>query len=496
MATTHSLKPIIHRPSWEQCGVISTSAISPSQMELLIGFYSPYFDDDFYFYVPSVGTSAANCFRFSARLNSWEKPGSRYVTGSLSGSPFRNSAQAAYEYAAPAGTILLSASAGTTTGFTTGLTIHESIVGRTVRIIEVPNAGQEFKIKSYTKGANSVFTFETSAASAFTSSTKFHLLTGSIWYVISNTSFMVYDLATRTYTARSSTNLPTMNSSYESALMPLHRAHDNFATGNISSATLATATIPSSFSSYNFSNFEIFIVSGTGAGQIRRISSQASNVLTLAANWTTTPDATSVFKIRGDSNSMIFAGGQASANMYKFDIAANTWTQITLTTPARTMTTQAAATDWRIMRQVPEWNTPSVGTGIPGGQNGRFIVSIRQLTGTPSNGGIDYYDIATNGWQNFDVWEGSDGTTNSGYCDDEQYIYSMEYNTGEYYRINIATLKWDLLPLNVIPHSATSAVPGDRHFIVKFNDGGSDFKFCYSKLVGDKREFIRLPIYF
>lgn len=496
MATTHSLKPIIHRPSWEQCGIISSSAISPSQLEIMTGFYSPYFDDDFYFYFPAVGYNISTGFRFSARLNSWEKISGRNITGAVSGTPFRCSTMQAYEYAAPAGTILLSASAGTTNSITTGLTIHESIAGRTVRIIEGPNAGQEFKIKAYTKGANSVFTFDTTAAAAFTSATKFHLLTGSIWYLTSNTAFFVYDLATRTYTARSTTNLPSLNTSFESALLPLHRAHDNFGTGNVVAAAATTATIPTAFSSYNFTNFEIYIASGTGVGQIRRITAQAANVLTVASAWTTTPDTTSVFKIRGDSNSMIFAGGQGSALLYKFDIAANTWTQISAASPARTMTSQAAATDWRIMRQVPEWNTPIVGTNVPGGQNGRFIVSIRQNTGAPSNSGIDYYDIATNAWQNFDVSEATDGGAYSGYCDDEQYIYSMEFNTGEYYRINIATMKWDMLVLNVIPHSATAATAGDRHFIVKYNDGGSEFKFLYSKLVGDKREFIRLPIYY
>lgn len=495
MPTTHSLKPIVHRPSWEQCGLITNSTISPSSLEVMLGFDSPYFDKDFYFY-GNVGFTYALLYRFSAKTNSWERGPSRFITGSTSGTIFRCSAMAAYEYAAPTGTISLSATAGTVNSITTSLTIHESIAGRTVRIIEGPNAGQEFTIKNATKGANSVLTFTTTAAAAFTSATKFHLLTGSIWYVISNTAVFSYDIATRTYTARSSTNLPSLNSSFESALLPMHRAHDNFASGNLVSATVSTATLPSEFSSYNFTNFEIFIESGQGAGQIRRISAQASNVITVASNWTTTPNSTSVFKIRGDSNSMIFTGGQASNNLYKFDIAANTWTLITGTSPIRNLTSPPAATDWRIMRNVPEWRTPTVGSGIPGGQNGRFIVSIRQNTGAPSNPGIDYYDIATNSWQNIDVWEGPDGTANSSYCDDEEFIYAMEHNTGEYYRINVATLKWDLLPLNVIPHSTTAVVPGDRHFIVKYNDGGSEFKFLYSKLVGDKKEFIRLPLYF
>lgn len=42
------------------------------------------------------------------------------------------------------------------------------------------------------------------------------------------------------------------------------------------------------------------IVSGTGAGQVRRIASNTATVLTVDAAWTTNPDATSVYQILDD----------------------------------------------------------------------------------------------------------------------------------------------------------------------------------------------------
>lgn len=46
-------------------------------------------------------------------------------------------------------------------------------------------------------------------------------------------------------------------------------------------------------------NYEVAIVGGTGAGQRRYITANASNNLTISAAWSVTPDTTSVYEIRG-----------------------------------------------------------------------------------------------------------------------------------------------------------------------------------------------------
>lgn len=47
-------------------------------------------------------------------------------------------------------------------------------------------------------------------------------------------------------------------------------------------------------------NRALYIVSGTGAGQARRIASNTGTVITVGTAWTTNPDATSVYRITDD----------------------------------------------------------------------------------------------------------------------------------------------------------------------------------------------------
>lgn len=72
-------------------------------------------------------------------------------------------------------------------------------------------------------------------------------------------------------------------------------------TNNVVSSTTNTVVLHSSASSSNsvYNNYAIYIVSGTGAGQIRTISSYvgSTRTATLSANWSTNPDATSVYVV-------------------------------------------------------------------------------------------------------------------------------------------------------------------------------------------------------
>ena len=67
------------------------------------------------------------------------------------------------------------------------------------------------------------------------------------------------------------------------------------------SATLSTITLPNSASGTNsaYNNASIWIVAGTGAGQVRTISSYvgSSRQATVSANWSVTPNGTSQIKI-------------------------------------------------------------------------------------------------------------------------------------------------------------------------------------------------------
>ena len=68
-------------------------------------------------------------------------------------------------------------------------------------------------------------------------------------------------------------------------------------------------------------NYAIRILSGTGAGQIRRILSNTSTALTLYRPWTILPDNTSVYSIQGDSDTMLISWG-GSAEIYQYSMNA------------------------------------------------------------------------------------------------------------------------------------------------------------------------------
>ena len=69
-----------------------------------------------------------------------------------------------------------------------------------------------------------------------------------------------------------------------------------------------------------WSNYAVRILSGTGAGQIRPISSNTATALTIIGSWTTNPDSTSVYAIQGDPDKMyIQLGGIAATAIYNLN---------------------------------------------------------------------------------------------------------------------------------------------------------------------------------
>jgi hypothetical protein len=69
--------------------------------------------------------------------------------------------------------------------------------------------------------------------------------------------------------------------------------------GSVTSATSTTlATAGTPFSGRDLTGAQVSIISGTGAGQTRTIVANTASGVTVAA-WTTTPDATSQFLVRG-----------------------------------------------------------------------------------------------------------------------------------------------------------------------------------------------------
>jgi hypothetical protein len=127
---------------------------------------------------------------------------------------------------------------------------------------------------------------------------------GQIRQIISNTA--------NTLTWASAGTAPTATSRYMITGFDAGTATSG-ATSVITDSTKTWAT-------NRWVNYQVRILAGTGIGQVRSIASNTTTALTVITPWTTTPDATSVYVIQGDSNKLyITLGGVAAIPMHNFD---------------------------------------------------------------------------------------------------------------------------------------------------------------------------------
>lgn len=94
--------------------------------------------------------------------------------------------------------------------------------------------------------------------------------------------------------------------------------------GGTSSGSNTASTLADTSKSWTvnrWTNSAVRILSGPGAGQIRRILSNTSTVLTIVGSWNILPTNASVYTIQGDSDTMYFGwGGSAQTFMYNVNI--------------------------------------------------------------------------------------------------------------------------------------------------------------------------------
>ena len=152
-------------------------------------------------------------------------------------------------------------------------------------------------------------------------------------------------------------------------------------TASAGSATTITTTLtlPGSLAGYT-----IRITGGTGAGQERTIASNtygSNSVITVAANWTTNPDNTSVYLLL-TGRFYAFYGSGTPALKY-FDLATNAWSG----SLSGTGVTQSG-TDWRLTA------TPGFGATIATG------TATAGAGSTLTNSGKAW---ATNQWASYQV---------------------------------------------------------------------------------------------
>lgn len=123
-----------------------------------------------------------------------------------------------------------------------------------------------------------------------------------------------------------------------------------------------------------YTNHRIFITSGTGRGQNRRIVGHTATTFTIPRNWEVNPDSTSVYEIWPDSD-RIYLNGAALSTMLAYSPENDYWMQ-------------GQAFDDGITNNI----SSTLGSWMPVGvTTGAWIAAgIRSVNSTPTTGGTGY----------------------------------------------------------------------------------------------------------
>jgi len=383
----------------------------------------------------------------------------------------------------PSGT----ATAGTTSTITTGLTIARDLRGYSIHITGGPNAGVTLPILSNTIGATSIITVATQA-SAFTASTTFRLMTPR-WYVLNAITaagtttanvFRFYDFALNTWTSAETGATdgiaPAAVIGTDSKLIAtpswIGDSYAAFATGTATAGGASTLTNSAkTWTTNQWANSQVRIVSGTGAGQIRTIASNTGTVLTTSAAWTTNPDATSVYNIEGNDD-FIYYMGSAAVTLFRYSISAGTWTTLSPTVARAAAPAVGMSCHWVWEATDAAWTNESAIL------NGRYIYSFRGGAGAV----LDRYDIALNTWANALTYAPATEVFGAGtkYVYRNNAIYTQKDATGRWFRYNVVTGEQD--GWSTMTYTQGLAVAGDTAFDVHYADGATKIDYVYMVL--------------
>jgi len=368
------------------------------------------------------------------------------------------------------------ATGGSTTALNTNLTLARSLAGYEVEITGGPGAGDVRTISFNTVGANGVITPTVAFSAAITSSSTYRLITPRYYVLGAGTlasgSFKVYDFATNAWTTLTQTGLPATWGT-DGRMIATPSYVDNgvdlaFATGTATGGTSTTlSNSAKAWATNQWANSQVKITAGTGAGQIRTIASNTGTALTVSAAWTTTPDATSQYKIEGNDDFLYLMGNNAVA-LYRYSISGNTWTTLSPTAARAAAPGLAASGNW-------VYNVPSARDARWSDENaiinGRRIYSFRGGAGAV----LDYYDIAANTWVSGVTYAPATETFTTGtkwvYADG--YLYVTKEATGRWFRYDFAEQSMVGWSTNVYPSGA--AILGDTAYDVVEPETGVRF---------------------
>ena len=378
-----------------------------------------------------------------------------------------------------ASSLPVSAGVGTTTiSITTNQTLARDLRGYSVYFVGGTNAGKLKTIASNTIGANAVITFTEAEATAFDATSQYRLMT-PVFYVLgagtlASASFRKYCFATNSWTTLAQTGLPASvgtDGRLVSTPAWIDSGFKSFATGTATAGASTTLTNSAkNWATNQWKNYQIRITAGTGAGQIRTVDSNTGTVITVSANWTTTPDATSQYSIEGNDDFLYFLGNGA-VTMYRYSISGNSWSTLSPVAARAAAPGAGMSGHWIHSVSASDWTNENAI------QNGRYIYSFQGANTT----GLHRYDIAGNTWATITYAPPGDAI-NAGtkWAYNKDRLYMQRDNTGRWFYFDFA--EQAMQPWSTMTYTQGTGVVGDTCFDVTYKDGATEIDYVYMLL--------------
>lgn len=358
----------------------------------------------------------------------------------------------------------ITANGGSTTTATTTAAINGLAKGKTIRFLTGLNAGLQTTVIDVIVTPSGTSTFVFSALpNAVANTDTFIVDTGRFFIfnagTLSATSYRAYDVLLSTWSSLSVTGLPA--SWGTDGNLVATPSDEPFATGTTTSATINTLSNSGrTWTTNQWTNYQVRITSGTGIGQVRTIASNTATQLTVSTNWTLTPDTTSVYSIEGNDDFLYLLGNNA-VTMYRYSISNNTWTTLSPSVARAGAPGAGQSADWVGKSTIFGWDDEN---SI---RDGRFIYSFRGGTST----GLDRYDIALNTWLGVAYNNATETfASSSSYQFMDGYIYIRKETTNRMFKFDVGANY--LQPLTTVFYTENTAVIGDKLWCAKYVEGG------------------------
>ena len=250
--------------------------------------------------------------------------------------------------------------------------------------------------------------------------------------------------------------------------------------GTASSGSTTTLVDSSATWTVNqYANSDVVILSGTGAGQKRRITSNTATTLTLAAavtgnantgNWSVAPDSGSVYQIQPSSDFLYYCPGSTGTGFYRIDL-----------------NTGASAPAWVTLASSP--------AAINGGGNVLWADNVGAFNLLAMRGAATatfyQYNIGTNAWVTLNTRCGAE-TFNTGASssiwDGQRRLIIFKESSTRIYALDLSTR--ELEPLTTAPYANAGAFCGKRLRVVNTPEG---VQWLYY-FRGGGNEFFRIPL--